>query len=374
MKKKIIKFTFNSNPIKKKPNTEGKMAKKKVVKRKAKRSAKQIAATKKMLAARKRSLSGKKKTVKRKSNPTKPKRSPKQIAATKKMVAARKKKLAIQKKTYTLLKKEAAKGGKKKAKKKVVKRKSTSLGSTASVAKKLKKRDTKKETRKKRVKTRNNMKRGSMSVQTWKGQGRKKGKKHVKWDKMLVTKRTNPMKKTKYKKRKNPMGGKMGKLGTTVQKLTQHNVSEMGGLFAGGVVHQFSNDMVTKFAPKLSAQMEGKLGAFAGSVTPIILGALLSKFGGKNNAVKSVAKGLVGSGIVGLGLATYETVAPAPMVDMSGYEADLQVQGYDEESMGALETEDFGALETEDFGALETDDFGGEYSDDYYDTEMGTES
>jgi hypothetical protein len=376
MKRKILKFGFN-NPIESQNTNGGSMAKKKATKKKAskKKVVRKKKATKKKVAKKATRRKASKKVTKKKA--TKKKVAKKKVAkkkATKKK-ASKRRTPAQKRATARLVKANKARAkarkspAKKKATKKKAKRKSSS-SSTKTVMKKLSKRS-KGLARKKRVNARNKMKKGTAIVQTWKGAGRRKGKKHVKWEKMLVTKRTNPRKR-KYKKRKNPIGGTMGKITKKINEYTQHNVSEISGLFAGGVVHQLSNDLVTKYFPNATAKLEGKLGAFAGSVTPILIGALLTKFGGKNKQVKSLAKGLVGSGVVGLGLATYEVVSPIN-TEMAGISyADAQII---DDEMNGLETDDFGALETDDFGALEFDEFSGtEQDEDYYGETMGTES
>lgn len=369
--KKVLRFKFN-NPIKtkskdKKSSGGKKMAKKKARKKVAKKTATRRKVTKKKVTKKK---VAKKKVAKRKVAKKKAKKKTSKRSTSRSNVN----------KIYAQLKAEAAKKSRKKAKKKPAKKK-VAKKKVAKKKKKAAKRKTglssvmsklskksKGSARKKRVNQRNKMKKGSAIVQTWKGKGRRKGKKGVRWSKMLVTKRTNPSKR-KYKKRKNPIGGKMGKVAKRINEYTGHNVSELGGLFAGGVVHQLSNDLVSKYFPTAVGKMQGKLGKFAGSVAPILLGAIITKWGGKNKNVKSLAKGLVGSGIVGLGLATYATVNPmGTTAQLSGADYDAMDMEYGED-MGALETEQFGALETEQFGGLETSDFGEE---DYY--EMGTES
>lgn len=303
-------------------------------------SAKKRAATlKKNKAAAKRKAASKKKVAKK--------------TVSKKKVA--KKKVAKKKTGKKVAKKKVAKKvGKKKTGKKVAKKKTGKKKAVKRIIK------APKANRKKRKSITNKLKKNQVLMTGWKASGRKKSKtKGRKFEKILMTKRTNPI------------GGTMlNKVNKMTKDYINHEVSEIGGLFSGGVLHGAANDLITRYVPaNILAKFEGALGPFAGSAAPILVGALLSKFGGKNNVVKSVSKGMIGAGIVGLGASAYQIVKPAEST-MSGYpllsdEVDSEIGNIETSDFGTMD-EDYGEVETSDFGEYvnETDDFG--YMDEYY--------
>lgn len=344
----------------KKKATKRKVAKKKTAKKVAKKKVAKKASKKKTT----RRKTAKKKTTKRKiakkstvKRMTKKKTAKKKTA--KKKVAKRKTTRRKKRKNYASQIKKAIGAGydsaaRRKKRKKKVSSKRKSMTRSVSLSKASPKKRTNRKGRRKEVAK---LRKGQAIIQGFTATGGKgrTGKKGARYKKAIITKRTNPM------------GGTMlNKISKFTKAQLNHDISEIGGLYAGGMLHSVSNDLVTRFVPQNILNMfEGALGPFAGSVAPILVGVLGSKFGGKNDMIQSVSKGLIGAGIVGLGATTYEMVKPAQT--MSGYpmmssEVDSEIGAIETDDFGSMD-EDYGAVETDDFGAIETDDFG--YMEDY---------
>lgn len=172
--------------------------------------------------------------------------------------------------------------------------------------------------------------------------------------------------------KRNPMGG----LNMKLNKILKHNIAEATGLFLGGATHGGVNDLFARFMPNVADRIQRVLGNFSGAFFPIVagvgLGIASDKLKGKGKEyASSLAKGLIGAGVVGLGATAYETVRPSvPMAGMVqddlGFdgESDYEIGGYDNQ-MGVIANSDFDETtshqeDADDFG-VEFDSFEGEF-------------
>jgi len=290
---------------------------------------------------------------------------------------ATKKKVAKKKTTKRKVAKKATKRkvAKKATKKKVVRRKATKKKATTrkkvarkKVARKASKKTTSVKTRKAYNKKKKTMPKGSSLVHKFKSAGRGKGQKGKRYSTVKRTKRTNPI------------GGMMKKIkpNELAKKHLKHDLSEAGGLLAGGFTYQLANKYarmgLEKVAPNALSKLEsGVIGNYIGSLMPILIAVAVDKVNqksAKNKQVDALAKGLIGAGVVGLGVALHEQVLGADEAPaVAGYsDADLLSHDHSmtyDADMGAMQTEDFGNLQYENFGAIETSDFGSIQTDDF---------
>ncbi len=182
----------------------------------------------------------------------------------------------------------------------------------------------------------------------------------------------------KYKA--NPIGGKMKKANDAFKKHLKHDLSEAGGLFVGGFTYQITNKLVAKglgkVAPELLNKLEqGIIGNYIGSIMPIAMAVVIDKVNQKvlkeNPQINALAKGLIGAGVVGLGVALHEQVLNEDEMPASveGY-SDADLLSHDHSmnysgDMGMIQTQDFGSIQYENFGSIQTQDFGSIETQDF---------
>jgi len=165
-----------------------------------------------------------------------------------------------------------------------------------------------------------------------------------------------------------------------VQKYLKHNVSEAGGLAIGGFASEAINAQILSKFPTIGASMGKVFGRFTGSAIPMITGILagLATSKIKNKKFKEsadmIAKGLIGSSVVGIGNIAYNVMygQSAPVEGFyvgpqqtSSYETqDTDFAGFvtggnsmdgfivGDDSMGYndYDSADFGDIDSADFG------------------------
>jgi hypothetical protein len=351
------KALFEAEQLEKKIDKEIKKMESDLKKKKgggmAKKKAKKKA-TKKKASSRGRKKVAKKKVTKKKATKKK---------ATKKKAT---KKKATKKKATK--KKVAKKASKKKVTRRKVAKKSTRRKASKKKATKRKPKTINVKTRKKYNAKKKTMAKGSTLVHKFKsaGRGKQKGRKY---STVKRTKRTNPI-----------FGGKMKKLEAGFKKYLKHDISEAGGLLAGGFTYQVANSYarkgLEKIAPNVLSKLEsGVLGNYIGSLMPILIAVGVDQINKKalkkNAQLDALSKGLIGAGVVGLGVSLHEQILGGADVPagVEGYsDADLLSHDHSmkyDMDMGSIQTEDFGMIQTEDFGNLQYENFGAIETEDF---------
>lgn len=122
------------------------------------------------------------------------------------------------------------------------------------------------------------------------------------------------------KYRLNPFGGSMDK---QVQDWTGHSLKEISGLAAGGAVYGALNSLVNKYA-KPVADITNSVPVVGSSILPILLGALIHKYGNKVPFAKELGEGIVGASVVGLGVSLSSVI---PGLAMAGIDYTPNMSG-----------------------------------------------
>lgn len=175
----------------------------------------------------------------------------------------------------------------------------------------------------------------------------------------------NPFKKHKYFLKSNPFGGAMNKVEKFSKNVLAHDLGEAGGLLAGGAAIQGIKHLQAKFAPNLPSMLAKVpfVGNFLGSnldtIIPLLVGAGIHKFA-KNSKAQSVAKGIIGASVVGIGAKVYIAAANMAGANLSGIIAVPSMNGI----IAVPSMSGFGAMKmVDDFGAapasISSADFGG---------------
>ena len=246
----------------------------------------------------------KEKPVMAKKKHSKKRRSAKQIAATRKLVALNKKKHG----------KKHAKKAKKHAKKHV---RHVKHVKHVKHAKKHARKHVRKHSRKSSKKRGNNILHVLASMK--KGGN---GKKASMGSKKYSIKRTNPKRHRKHKK-SNPIGGAMIK----IEKFTGQSVSEMGALALGGALYGLVNSSMAKYLAPVQKILVSV--PVVGTALPtLVIGALLNFFGEKQKikALSIIGKGLVGSSVVAMGVNASQMI---PGLKVTSTAATTTVKGPD---------------------------------------------
>jgi adenylate kinase/ribonuclease R len=372
--------------VAKKKTTRKKASKKKASKKRAtKKKSSKKKSKKKVTSKRKtkKKVSKKRRTKKRVTKKRKTKRK-----ASKKRKSTKKRKT---KKRKTTKKRKVSK--KRKTKRKVSKKRKTKR--KVSKKRKTKKRKSKKRKTKKKAKSRKAYKRVKAAksylaklLSPPKGRKTKKGK--VRGLKKGRTKkfgiksggRKNKRKYNVSVKRTNPVGGTMGKFGKLFEDYAKYTPMEAVGLGVGGGLHGLTNDMVLRRFPRIGEMLSALPGAkyYASSVVPLLAGIaanVVNKRFVKNAQLDLLAKGLIGSSVVGMGASSYNALFMS-QAGMSGVDytpmngvdyTPLPMNGVDftplgESPLGQEESHaDFGGVDFTPLGTNESPaDFGAEES------------
>lgn len=213
---------------------------------------------------------------------------------------------------------------------------------------------------------------------------KRKGKK--KYSKKKGSKVSVKVKRAKNKKsavirvRSNPMIGGAA-LNSKLKSHIAHDVAEVSGLLVGGAMYSAVNDLAAKYLPANVTAILAKAGPVSGAVLPLALGVLGHKFV-KNDIVKSISKGLIGSAVVSIGVSLYNLtlkgmvtgesmsgVNYTPMGSSEYSKADFGRVEYTPMSGSEYSHADFGAVKYTPMGASEYSnaDFGGD--DDWSEAE-----
>lgn len=160
-----------------------------------------------------------------------------------------------------------------------------------------------------------------------------------------------------------------------VQKFMKHDFKEMSGLALGGFMTEGVNDLVSTKLPQVNEMLGKAFGRFSGAISPLALGLISGVVAekSKNRKIKEnldvLAKGLIGSSVVGLGNTAYSMMFAKESAPVEGFVYD-RIPSHDThaEFGGFVTGDEHSAVDYSDYnaemGSFEDSDFGGYYDED----------